>query len=239
MGVLTHVQLVSEALELAGNTGLSSRAQVWLGLVLRNLFEKFTIPQQVSLLEAGALTPGTGVYQAGGVGALVFAGLPVRGIRRILLTSPTGSSERELAVINGANFEAGELSLAPTVGQPQRVFVTAEVDSFLLLFDPKPDQAYLAVVTADTVPAAPLVYNASSVNLWPDDLTVIQGIYALALKHQQDERAASEWSIFEDMMKKDRVRYGNLNRDNSKVALGGPHRLRTPSNRGPGWMGPV
>lgn len=239
MGVLTHAQLVTEALELAGNTGLTTRGQTWLGLVLRNLFEKFTIPQQVALLGQFALSAGVAVYQAG-VGGSFFSTNVVRGIRRCLIAATDGTDQQEIPVISGGKFEAGELPATGTTnGRPLRVYTSPETNTFLLTFTPTPNKAYLASVTADSVPVTPLAYNSVTVNLWPDDLTVIQGIYALALKHQQDERASSEWGLFEEMVKKDRVRYGNLNGDNSKVNLGGPHRTRVPSNRGPGWMGPV
>lgn len=239
MGTMTHLELVTEALELAGNTGLATRAQAWLGLVLRHLVEKFQFPQQKAAGYGGTLTT-SGIIQVGGPAADIAADVTVRGIRRVLIaTLSTLDDYTELDLVTDGNFQLPGLNDAVRTGRPLTVFSTPEINSFLLGFSPTPDKSYRVLVTVDSASWSPYVYSAAEVSAYPDDLTMIQGIYAMALKHQQDERAAAEWAEFRRMASEDRVRYGNMNRANVKIPLTGPHVVRNRQNRGPGWMGPV
>lgn len=244
MGTLTHEELVTEALELAGNTGLTTRAQKWLGLVLRRLNEKFTFPQLVQIKDVVDVDAGEDSFTVGRDGSAdAFPGQQVNGIQRVLMCSQVLNDWEELTIQFISKISAQTTNLAGNgAGRPQVALIETDAATqanFTVSLIPFPDRPYRCMVIADSVGLEQTVYSGSVVNPYPDDLTVIQGIYALALKHQQDERAASEWALFEDMEKKDRVRYGNMSKANSKVELGGPHKRRSPNNTGGGWMGPV
>lgn len=243
MGTLTHAEMVTEALELAGNTGLTTRAQKWLGMVLRRLNEKFTFPQTVSIKEIVEVDAGDDGFSVGrAASADAFASQQVNGIQRVLMCSEALNDWEDLTVEFIGNLSAQTASISSAVGRPQVAIIetdSASQANFEVSLVPPPDRPYRLIVIANAVGLEQAVYSASVVNPYPDDLTVVQGIYALALKHQQDERAASEWALFEDMEKKDRVRYGNMNHASSKIGLGGPHKRRNPGDTGGGWMGPV
>lgn len=242
MGTLTHAEMVTEALELAGNTGLTTRAQKWLGMVLRRLNEKFSFPQIAQVKNVVVVGAGADGFTAGrDAAADVFASLQVNGIKKILLAPDDNLGDwEELTIEFIGNVTVGSTNLAVSTGRPQVALIENDTQSnFDVSLLPPPDRDYRLLVIADAVGLSQAVYSASVVNPYPDDMTVIQGIYALALKHQQDERAASEWALFEDMEKKDRVRYGNMNKMASKITLGGPHKRRGPDGTGNGWMGPV
>lgn len=251
MGVLTHAQLVTEALELAGNTGLTTRAQTWLGLVLRSLFEDFSFPVQGGgpHIPVYSLVAGTGEVDLPTSGTAV-----VRAVKKIWVT-PTGARDwSELAVYHVSNVPGGNIpdnvggaysaTLPSMLGRPTSALLIEGQDTTSVLFRPKPDQTYFVLFYAEGL-SSPMTYSANTVNLYPKDDVVIQGIYAWALKHQQDERAASEWQQFEQMAKKDRVRYGMMNNANNTVGLSKRH-FRGGGNTGgnnsspssTGWMGP-
>lgn len=244
MGTMTHEELVTEALELAGNTGLTTRAQKWLGIVLRRLNEKFTFPQLAQIKEIVDVDAGADGFTVGrDAAADAFPGQQVNGIQKILMCSGALNDWEELTLQFISKISPQVASLAGNgEGRPRVALIetdSASQANFQVSVIPFADQPYRFMVIADSVGLEQATYSQSVVNPYPDDLTVIQGIYALALKHQQDERAASEWALFEDMEKKDRVRYGNMAKANSKVELGGPHKRRNPNDTGGGWMGPV
>jgi len=243
---MTHLQLVTEALELAGNTGLAPRAQTWLGLVMRHLNEKFSFPfgpSRKAIVDLAAGDSSVTVGSAIGGSADVFGGTPVRGIDRVLIyTENLGSDWTELHVTDFTRVLPSEGSIGGQTGRPHTVVVEPRnpVGGFTLKPIPIADANYQLLVVVSSKGLATPTYSASAVNEYPDDFTILQGVYAMALKHQQDERAPAEWSEFMRMAKEDRVRYGNQGgRENSRVELGGPHRTRSFDNRGPGWMGPV
>lgn len=245
MGVLTHAQIVTEALELAGNTGLSTRAQTWLTLVLRRLGEGFQFPQMDNPRGTVTGSAGTATFTAGspyGGTADVLGGTPIQGIHRVLIASSTLDDYQDLAREHVKNVSPGTLSDGVRRGRPTTFMYEsrglAGGGGFLVTLAPTPDLAYRYLVIAEGRSPAQYTYSASAVNGYPDDWTVIQGVYAMALQHQQDERAMVEMEKFEDMMKKDRVRLGNASKAYSTVGLGGPHRVRS-RNSGGGWMGDV
>jgi hypothetical protein len=243
MGTLTHAEMVTEALELAGNTGLTTRAQKWLGLVLRRLNEKFSFPQLANLKGVVVVAAGTSSFTIGRSGtADVLPDVQVNGVDRILMVPDSDLSlDWEDLIIEFMSRVSGHSTgQAAVTGRPRSAIVETDTQAnFDITLAPIPDVDYRLLILCNSVGLNQAVYSASVVNPYPDDLTVIQGIYALALKHQQDERAASEWSLFEDMEKKDRVRYGNMTHANDKIRLGGPHKKRNPNDSNGGWMGPV
>jgi hypothetical protein len=172
----------------------------------------------------------------------VFPSIQVNGIDRILAAKNSDlTSWDELTVEYLPRTSPASVGLAASTGTPRVALVeTKTAENFVVTLAPYPDVSYRFMIMANSRGLDQAVYSAAVVSAYPDDMTVIQGIYALALKHQQDERAASEWGLFEDMEKKDRVRYGNMNNATKKVGLGGPHKKRNPhDDSNGGWMGSV
>lgn len=254
MGDLTHAQIVTESLELAGNIGLTTRAQTWLGLILKDLSEHFTFPQQSSMV--GTFTPTGNVLHPDGVGGdEAGAGCPgvstlngrnVRGIRRIILQETVAVSagnpilETELDLLTEAGYRAGDNNTLgeQLTGKPRRALLTPYANGFYVRTLPYPDKTYTAVVYAD-VPWSSLSYSASVVNPYMNDMTVIQGVYAYALRHMVDERASEAWAEYIRQRGEDRVRYGNMNPDNKTLKLASTSfRPRGATNSKPwDWMG--
>lgn len=245
MGTLTHAQIVTEALQLAGNTGLTLRAQVWLGLIRRTLYEKITMPQGTNLKGIFVGTAGDDSFIVGSAvagAADVFNDTPVRGIKRILFTTASSNDDwQDLVLESIANATAATSSLAAQTGRPSHALIEPDspIDGFEVTIIPTPDQAYRFMVIADSKGPLTPEYSASTVNDWPDDLTVIQGVYALALKHMKDETAAAEWEEFKEMMRNDRVRYMGMNPDNKKWGLSRSAFRTAHAVRPWAWMGPV
>jgi hypothetical protein len=255
MGALTHAQLVTESLEMAGNTGLTTRAQTWLGLVLRYLFGKFDFPVQIGNAQPVVMS------LAAGTATLTLptvAGSPVTYAMKRVMVTPSGSRDwRDIGIFEQSSLPPGNVpddidstykaTLPSRVGRPSSVFVKAAQDGLQLAFSPVPDGAYFVLLVAEGFTLSTVTsYSAASVNMYPDDLTVMQGVTAMALKHMNDERAPAEWQLFEKMAGQDRVRYGMMNGANSPVGLN-PRHFRGGGNTGgggtppwsTGWMGPV
>lgn len=252
MGVLTHAQIVTEALELAGNTSLTTRAQTWLGLVLRELIEKFPVPvvPQFPTLDTPASTPGlttltAGVQsiQLGGAGGLV-AGLTVRSVRRVWVCTNGQTDFSELFVEHISTMDMPPRSYTGVSGvargRPTRVIASVlNTNSVTLFFDPIPDKTYALWVMSEGWLDAAATYNVAQVNLYPNDMTVVQGVYAWALKHQADERFPGEWGDFLRMQREDRTAHLQANGAFSRMRLSARSFLPRSRRRNPwDWMGP-
>lgn len=244
MGQLTHAQLVTEAVELAGNTGLTTRAQTWLGLVLRHLAERFTFSQGPNTKAVFVTTPGLADYEVGsevGGSADVFSGIPIRGIKRMLCGGDSADGDwAEMRVETVGDVSSGTVTASAGSGFPFAAILEPRdpVGGFDVTLVPTPDKAYRIMVLVDAAGLTQPTYSAAAVSEYPNDMTIVQGVYALCLKHQQDEREASAWSLFEKMAGDDRVRYGNMN-TGQKLRLN-PKTFRPSGGGGKpwDWMGP-
>lgn len=243
MGTLTHAQLITEATELAGNTGLATRCQTWLGLVLRDLYEKFPIPVQPA---GGVVTdvPITPQTIAAGVQSLqLSSNNTVRSVRRVWISSATGVDFTELPVEHASTMGAPPRAYTGvsnvSAGRPQRCLAHYETaDKVTLYFSPIPDATYNVWALTEGWLTAEGTYSASRVPLYPNDRTVVEGLYAYCLRHQQDEREAGAFSNFDALARQDRVRYANMSGANTRWKLA-PGRFSARSTNNPwDWMGP-
>lgn len=219
MGTLTHLELVTEALQLAGHTGLSLRAQKWLGLILRELGLKVANPQRETAMGAMTLAVGDTSRTIGGASADIFSGVTITGVRKAFLQDPTNSSQTEMVLVTPMSGNMGQfppVSSSLSNGRPVEGFLEPRVNGFTVTFRPKPDAAYRLTVVVDGRLPGVTAYSASEVAPYPNDLTIVQGLYALALKHMHDETAQAEWQEFKSMMRDDRVALGNMNPDNKR-----------------------
>lgn len=245
MGSLTHAELVTEATELAGNTGLTVRARVWLSLVLRELFERFPLPVVPSggMINDAPITPqtitaGTQTVTLGNGSSSI-----VRSVRRAWICTNGQADFTELAVEHSTTMDAPLMAYTGVSGisrgRPTRMVVhVASKDIVTAYFSPIPDKTYALWFQTEGQLAALSTYSGATVNGYPNDMTVLQGVFAMCLKHQQDERAASEWSEFMRMASSDRVRYGNMNNAHTKLRLSPRTFARRVGSNPWDWMGP-
>lgn len=255
MGQLTHNQVVQEAMELAGNTGLTSRAQVWLGLILRDLFEKSpTAIHWLGEMNSFPITPATlaaGVQTLNATAAAPGLDDPsVRSIKRVWICTMGSTDFTELKVEHATNMTVPPRAYTGVTGvangRPNRVIASntkvsavSGTGQVVLYFDPIPDKAYAVWVVGEGHESLFATYTNNQMNMYPNDLTVVQGVFAMCLKHQQDERYAAEWQEFRRMAAEDRVRFLQLSGANTKMRLAadkfGSNVARKPWD----WMGPV
>ncbi len=251
MGQLTHDQIVTEAIELAGNTGLTTRARMWLGLILRELLEKFPAPLIGVGGGIGSTPPNAPTTVTAGSTFVTVGGTSVgnttRSVRRVWLCTNGQTDFVELQVEHFSTMDMPPRAYNGVVGvargRPLRVIcqgVEADSLSYVkLFFDPIPDKTYALWFLSDSWITAQGAYLGGSVSMYPNDLTIVQGVYAMCLKHQADERFASEWAEFRRLASEDRARWMNASNANTRMRLS-PRSFRPRnSKRNPwDWMGP-
>lgn len=212
MGTLTRDTIVSEALELAGDTSLTNRANVWLNLFLRSEYRAwdwdFLKRQTVLTLASGAVSASMSLTRATMAKVLnVYAHRPAGTI---------GASLELRRKLTKAGLYAGLDSekhplLVRTSGEsgaPEYWGFDSRTATGLIYVWPRADQAYSLDVEWVETPADP---GASDLPTYPDDETMVQAVFVKALKHLQDERAGEEESKLEVM----RQRVRGLERDAS------------------------
>ena len=215
MGELTRDLIVSEALELAGNTGLTSRANVWLNAALKSLYMGWDWP----FLPTGsgatvALAAGT-TYTDIGDGASSVTEQLAR-INRILVAEPSKTGYKGEAFITPLDEVAPEdhpLFLPSTqTGIPTKATVeagsggTVGYGKWRCHWNPIPDRALLLAFGYRKLPSN--LSSGSALPLYPADDTLIQAVFVRALEHQEDERWVVEEQKFQAMVKKDRLKFG-------------------------------
>lgn len=255
MGVLTQAAIIDAAVQLAGNSSLDTQCQVWLPLLLGDIYENndLELPNGLESVEgnvgAFALTAGTSPYLIGKSGGF-YTGYAVRAVKRIALA--------EVGVVNSI-FEIpviaaslGDMQNIPSVGyatstptgRPRMVrALRGGADSVRLEFSPAPDKAYRVYMLANMIPT--LTYAGSSVAAYWNDLTLVKGLYAMCLGHQQDEREEAKLAEYHAAVKRDIARhltiFGTQAKWNlSRARFGSGGGLYTPGGSGnsTGWMGP-
>lgn len=220
MGSLTHDQIINEGLELAGNISLTTRAQKWLTLLLRDLMDKFTLPQQVSFQGSKNMASGTSSVLVGGASGEILLNYEIRGVRKAWISVDTTYTDQdEIEVVPQSRVGVPTGLNSTKTGRPSRLYLTPNVNSFAASFDLVTDRAYTLVVLAEGILGTYTAYSAALVNVYPNDFTLVQGIMALALKHQKDETAPMEWQEYLRMVREDRVSYGNKGNANKKMEL--------------------
>lgn len=247
MGRLTHSQIVTEAIELAGNTGLTTRAQKYLELILRDLYEKSPWPfSGLGTIDDAPITPQT---IASGVQTLQLGagggGLDttVRSVRRVWICTNGQTDFTELQVEHISTMDMPVRAYTGVSGvsngRPLRCLVHLNTNnSMTLYFDPKPNKTYAVWTMTEGYLTSLGTYSASLVSAYPNDLTVVQGVFAMCLKHQQDERYGVEWAEYLRMAKEDRARFMQASNANSRMRLS-PRSFRPRrTGRDPwDWMG--
>ena len=221
MGELTQAQVITEAGELAGHTGLASRLQVHLPLLLSSIYGKFKFGWSWNLISAGVfentgalqLVPGTNAYTVGAPSGAYLSTVELTSVRGVRLWQQGESQSTPILVEHlGTARNPNDQAIIPgpginPSGRPTRVRVIDSGDglgatgTFLLVFDPTPDKAYFVDFMAQGRPT--IAYQAGSRVPYFNDLTIIEGLVAYIYKHMRNEREFAAQQNFERMLKED------------------------------------
>jgi len=241
VGFRTHADLISDALNLAGNTGLTSQAQRWLIDVLESLYSTRHWPFLMKSM-VYTLSQGVGTVNLSGVGQPLNGRKLYDVVRAELFFN--GQFLRELEIVSPAISPAYRDPAAQTMppqGLPlQVIFDMTDATNSSMRVYPPPDKNYGLNLVTLSVPTAELSYDPLRIPIYPNDRTIIQGLVAEALRHQADERQYQEAQIFEKMAADDVAKYAassgyNLKWTLDKRVYGQP----APRYIAPwGWMGP-
>lgn len=222
MGQLTRDTLISEALLIAGDDSLSTRAVVWLNAWLRSQYRAWPWPflhKRVSglALNAGvqSLTLGNG---SGGVA------LEIQRILDPIFVYDSSYSTRHRARI--VNVHTHDLGADETVNNPAsyrglpgqfKVRAASTWGQWIIYPTPIPDKAYLLAVDYLEQPAD--LSGGSLIPVYPNDRTLIQSIVASAYQFMDDERYGDALQILGAMTIDDRGKYGEVAGTNDQLGL--------------------
>lgn len=221
MGAMTRGTLISEALEIAGDTSLTPRAQAAFNAALLRIYASAPWPFLRRRLGPTTVNAGTRTVNVG-TGAVIF---PVRihSVEKAWLGDPRGRSEPyPLEVYNSDGLDGAEPLLTPNMGRgrPQSLICTQTESSawaWSLEFEKPVDQAYPMLLLAHVIPND--LTDNTQTPIYPNDLTLLQAIKLYALEHQSDERWMVENGKLESFIENDRAIYLKLSQTNSKVPL--------------------
>jgi hypothetical protein len=206
MGSMTRNQIINEALQLAGNTGLGTRAVAWLQTWLDRVYQSYPWPFLKGTLVT-TVPPGSGVLSINDPATLRIT--DVTGAR--LLTS-SGDFIRTLNLYKG--HTSGVFS-----GEPVNVIYGQDI------FDPY--RATMTLGASAQIPYQlgvdyqflPPALGADDHPHYPNDETCIQAVFWRALKHQKDDRQEIEAGILARMVAEDRVSEGHKRGGMEKLKL--------------------
>lgn len=245
MGTLTQAQLISTALTLAGNTGLTTSAQSWLKLIVNDLYSRMAWPfiPGIDTPNASPVSLAAGAYTLSlGAGGAAFTGFRVTDVKRIRMAEAGADISRawDVPIRSPISVEPGIVppGNSTKTGRPGVAIVSTPTTSGVVqvAFSPKADRAYSVWLTIEG-DFTDSVYTGANVLAYPNDRTVVQGLYAFALQHQQDERGMAAEEKFEKLVTKDLIKYGGKLERNRKWHLSRT-RFRGATKPDPtDWMG--
>jgi hypothetical protein len=216
MGIKTRAQLISEALELAGDTSLVPRAQMWMDMALLPLYtgapwsfcnKRFTVSKVAGntsiAIGNGGITP-LRIFRIKSV-SYIF-GSQSQGELELINDDPTLSDD----AINNALIKSA---------RPYTAYVNNSGDPFAwtILFNAPIDKGYTFSVQTHYIPD-PLTSDNQK-PIYPNDDTIIHSLYVAALIHQQDQRRFTEEQIRRGKIQEDRVTYLNAAAQSPNIGL--------------------
>lgn len=224
MGVATCTEIISEGLLLAGDTSLTSRAQVWLNQWLRSQYAAWNWPFLYRKASGLTLSSGTGSLTVGaGSGGIT----PL--IQRIfdpiyLYTSDkqTRGNVRFREVLGGDVSMEEDARPDSQIGRPVKVKgrkVYSTAGAWELVFDPVPERDYL--ISFDYIYQPADTNGTSDVPVYPNDRTMTHLVAAMAFAHMGDERAPDMREMVASMTVDDRSKFGSHLGFNDDWALDG------------------
>jgi hypothetical protein len=214
MGSRTHDTLISEALLLAGNANLTSRASVWLNTWLRSQYTAWPWPFCIRSLSDYSLPEGTQSLSFGnGSGGVTLEIHQIRDPVYLYNSEKTQRYEARIRELVGVSADNDERAINTTTkrGIPSEVKVRADASiegKWTLYFDPVPDRALLLAFDYHVIPAD---VSGSTKPRYPNDRTMIQAIYAEAMKYMDRQDVyQTALSVLASMVVDDRLKYGEV-----------------------------
>lgn len=215
MGTRTLSSIITEGLELAGNTGLTARARAWVNSFvntaharhnwhfLRQRYGPFNIAKGDKSITLG---DGTNITDK------------ITHIRRIYIADTVDSGFKgELTVTEAGEDEAADIPDwidGDSQGTPLRAYVepasATSMYQFKAFFAPVPDKAYRIQVLAQRKHADLSEGGSDDGNtvFYPNDDTLIHAVYVAALRHQDDPRFAVEEQALMRKVTADYISFG-------------------------------
>lgn len=194
MGVLTRSELVSQALNRAGDSSLTTLANQWLNDYLRSRYVAWPWPFTERTKSGLSLTTGTQSVNVGN-GASSISNR-IQRIHDPIYVYNSTYSVRAKARLKMARQGAEELD--PDINDPStnrglpttfQVQATSGTEGrWTLIPWPVPNQDYLLKFLYQEIPAH--LSADADVPVYPNDETVIQGVMVKALQYMAGERSA-------------------------------------------------
>lgn len=230
--------LISEAMEKAGNVGLGDRLQVFLPLLLDNLYSRWpwsfltkrftiTVAAGTSELDFVSLVPNQRIYDV----ERVELGLNGNYIDDLDLKGPN-----EVAGFRDPAIQTGTGRSRPNTV----VFDSTDPGNVKGFLFPIADQTYTLNFVIHCAPTSEFTYSAGSRVLYPNDLTVIEAMAAYVMGHMADEREFTFDAKVAALVTKDVAKWGMSSGQNRKWELN-KKVFGQPAKRYItrwGWMGP-
>lgn len=224
MAQATNDEVITEALELAGDSSLKSRAIFWLNRWVISESGKAPWPHTFATLGPMPLPAGSvSILLGGPTGAYPSR---VHSVRR--LYEATANGERGAPIY----FQEQEESAPPTSGtswlgdyggatrggssRSDVRIISAGSGQWYVMFPDRLNHLRRVHVDLKLIPAIQLL---SDVSPYPNDETLMQAIYCYALKHQNDERQMAEEQKLQRMVQEDRATYCKLGGNNQHMRL--------------------
>lgn len=209
MGMLSYADLLSESLELSGDTSLQPRAIAWLNAALVNLYTSAAWPFLIDRYGPFEIPVGYQALDAFGNGEGTENGIFT--IHKVFVGNMQGGKRRELGVKQVLNMTADdEEMLNPPDqrgGTATELIMSGSGQPFRwnLSLNRMTAEPFRMVYVAQAVPPSFTVAQINDFPAYPNDETIIQCIKAKALFHQGDERWTIEEDRLQQMVRQDRV----------------------------------
>lgn len=232
MGMLSRGNVVSTALNLAGNTGLTTQANTWLNAFLGSVYASWAWPFLLRRYGPYTLAAGTASTVVGQGSGSITEGL-LRIDRVLLLGASDTDAKQDVELVSSQTVDATDTpgALAGVAkGTPSKALLEISDPSlattpfrWILNWIPRPDIAYRYELYAYRRP--PDLSDDGDGVLYPNDQTLIQAVYVQALRHQADERWVPEDAKLRSLVSEDRLMFGRQPAQNTKLMLA-RHRRR-------------
>lgn len=223
MGQQTRTEIVSEALLLAGNSGLTTNANSWLNNWLRSAYTAWPWPFLHRSISSLALSSGATSLSLGAGSNGVTLEIS-RIFDPIRVYTSTFADRGQARIIPFVQFNADldeRINNPVSVGMPATFKVAPDTSlwgKWSLKPWPIPDKDYLLAIDYLVVPAE--LSSNSDVPLYPNDRTMVQAVMAQALKYMKMKDEYGEaMQILSSMVVDDRLKFGTVPGINDTVPL--------------------
>jgi hypothetical protein len=228
MGVKTRLKLITEALQLAGDTSLDARAVEWIDDALRAVYDSAEWP---FLRKRFTHTPtaGTKTFTFGNGSITTDRVFKILTASYTYLTSASGQVE----LYDGMDLQAADdpsINTAITPGAPDYAYLSNPENPYAWVWQfARPTQhPYTFLIWAQITPV--LANSDSAVPIYPNDRTIMKSLYVEALRHQDDARLSAEERLLQQMIEADRVKYLSAGTQRPNIGLAS-HRFAQRSKR--------